>query len=75
VNLSIERCRVPPSNIPHKQRNFVDEVLERAERFGPTSEVSRLCEVELPKPVPGQIALKVHAAAVALPDILMLQSQ
>jgi NADPH2:quinone reductase len=45
----------------------------RAERFGPTNEVLRLAEVDLPKPAPGQIALKVRAAAVALPDILMLR--
>jgi NADPH2:quinone reductase len=47
----------------------------RAERFGSTSEVLRLCEVALPKPAPGQIALKVRAAAVALPDLLMLQGK
>jgi NADPH:quinone reductase len=47
----------------------------RAERFGPTSEVLRLSEVELPKPALGQIALKVRAAAVASPDISMLQGR
>jgi NADPH:quinone reductase len=45
----------------------------RAERFGPVSEVLSLREVELPEPAPGEIAIKVHASAVGLPDILMLR--
>lgn len=45
----------------------------RAKQFGAPAEVLRLEEIELPPPRPGFIAVKVAAAGIALPDVLMLK--
>ena len=47
----------------------------RADRFGEPGEVLELQQVDLPPPGPGQIAMRVLAAGMALPDVLMLQGR
>lgn len=45
----------------------------RAERFGTPADVLRLSDIESPLPPAGFVSLRVHAAGVALPDLLMLE--
>ncbi len=43
----------------------------RVERLGPPSEVMALGEVPVPEPRPGQVLVRVAAAALNFPDVLM----
>ena len=45
----------------------------RADKFGVPAEVLTLQETELPQPPPGFMSLKVIAAGVGLPDVMMLK--
>lgn len=59
---------------PPKEFGYDEEMRAwRAESSGPIDEVLHLTSIDLPQPGPGQIAVKVRAAAVALPDLLMLR--
>ena len=45
----------------------------RAEEFGDPQAVLKQVEVETPKPGPGEVAVRVAACGVGLPDLLMLR--
>jgi NADPH2:quinone reductase len=47
----------------------------KAMRFGKPEEVLTIQEVEIPTPDDGQVAVKVLAASVSLPDLLMIKGQ
>jgi NADPH:quinone reductase len=47
----------------------------RLEQFGSPEEVLHLEEAELPTPPAGQLALKVAAAGLTLPDLLLIKGQ
>jgi NADPH2:quinone reductase len=47
----------------------------KAVRFGTPEEALRIQELEIPAPGDGQVAIKVRAASVSLPDLLMIKGQ
>ena len=47
----------------------------KAVRFGTPEEALRIQELEIPAPGDGQVAIKVRAAGVSLPDLLMIKGQ
>jgi NADPH2:quinone reductase len=47
----------------------------RAVRFGTPEEALGIQELEIPAPGDGQVAIKVRAAGVSLPDLLMIKGQ
>lgn len=47
----------------------------RSERFGPANETVELRDIEKPEPAADQLLLKVRAAGVALPDVMMLEGR
>jgi NADPH2:quinone reductase len=47
----------------------------KAVRFGTPEEVLTIQELEIPVPGDGQVAVKVRAASVSLPDLLMIKGQ
>jgi NADPH2:quinone reductase len=57
----------------YTQGNFMKSW--RARRFGTPKEALTIEELEIPAPGDGQVAIKVRAASVALPDLLMIKGQ
>jgi NADPH2:quinone reductase len=45
------------------------------ERFGSPKKALRIQEVALPAPLPDHIAIKVKAAGLSLPDLLMIKGE